>query len=288
MHGWRFDAIGKCIEVPSQPAAEKIPPKACTRRFLVSERQGVIWLYGGSETASPAAPPWHEEWEVSSGRARYCERPRLWKCSFVNAVENAIDTTHIPFMHVKTLGAESRALYPRQRLIIDDDQRGFYGEDSEESPWRSPRSSPVKGGLIKQLIARSLGIGEVKREYYRFDLGGSLFYKAEYANGTWDVLVAHSTPADSDHTWFFGISLRSRALNRVGDAFQSWFGRTLCDEDEAEVVAMLSNDASLLRNPVSVVGDEPLLAFRKIYQYHLAQESGADQASSPLLQLARK
>jgi hypothetical protein len=47
-------------------------------------------------------------------------------------------------------------------------------------------------------------------------------------------------------------------------------------EDEAAVTTMLSNDASLLPSPVSVIGDEPLLAFQRIYAHHLSQQQAAE------------
>lgn len=271
LHGWCFEGSGKCVRIPSQPESVKIPARARASTWVVKEQQGFIWVWPEAE-ADVEKPPWYEEWEIRPDRARYCERPRLWKCSFVNAVENAIDTTHIPFVHVKTLGADSRSLYPRQKLVIDQNQRGFFGEDQEDSPWKAPRQSPIKGGFAKRLVARLLGLTEVRREYYRFDLGGSLFYKDEYENGTWDVLIAHSTPADEAHTWFFGVSIRTRANHWIGNYVQQWFGRTLCDEDESQVTAMFSNDPSLLPSPTSVVGDEPLLAFRRIYHFHLNRQ----------------
>jgi len=285
LHGWRFDASGRCVHVPSQPAELKIPPKAKCQKFEVREQQGVIWLWAGDAGLDVPPPPRHEEWDDGPGRARYFEPSRLWACSFVNAVENAIDTTHIPFIHQETLGAESRSLYPKQALVVDEDLRGFSGRDASDSPWGAGRKSAVNGKLGKLIVARLLGLAPVRDEYYRFDLGGSLFYKASYESGTWDVLVAHSTPADSSHTWFFGISFRTRALSWPGERFQRWFSRTLCDEDEREVSSMLSNDASLLPHPVSVVGDEPLLTFRRIYQHHLQLQN--DLGSTPAAHVVR-
>jgi len=282
LHGWRFDKQGRCTHVPSQPEHVKIPPKAQCQTQRVQEQQGVIWLWGGDPAAAASAPPppRHDEWNDGPGRARYFERPRLWACSFVNAVENAIDTTHIPFIHQRTLGADSRALYPRQDLRMDHDLRGFSGCDAADTPWGAQRPTAVNGGLASRMLARLLGLGPLRDEYYRFDLGGSLFYKATYDSGTWDVLIAHSTPADVDHTWFFGISVRTRALNWPGQQFQRWFARSLCDEDEREVSTMLSNDPQLLPNPVSVVGDEPLLAFRRLYQHHMQAERASATAST--------
>jgi phenylpropionate dioxygenase-like ring-hydroxylating dioxygenase large terminal subunit len=271
MHGWEFDADGRCTKVPSQPDTQKIPPGARLEVAEIREQQGLIWVWLGDK-AELCPVPAHDEWNPSPGRRCYFEAPRLWKCSFVNAVENAIDTTHIPFMHPATLGAGSRALYPRQEIIVDEDGRGFAGRDAPESPWGERREAALEGGPLIQLLGRLLGVGPIESEQYRFDLGGSLFYKVQYANGTWEVLVAHSTPASDTETWFFGVSVRTRGLHFLADVFQRWFARTLVDEDEDEVSAMLSNDPRESFPLVSVVGDEPLLTFRRLWERQSRKE----------------
>jgi phenylpropionate dioxygenase-like ring-hydroxylating dioxygenase large terminal subunit len=235
----------------------------------VAEKQDVIWIWVGPKPKIvPDVPQLHTCADSAKLRRQF-NPPKLWKCTFVNAVENAIDTTHVPFVHVGTLGANQRRLYPRQRIIIDSDHRGFSGEDNPESPWGTVRNARIVDGIFGMLAARALGLRGIRREFYRFDLGGTLSYQIEWDSGARDVLVAHCTPADESQTWFFGASIRTRATHFLGDRVQSWFNRRLAEEDELAVTQMLSNDSTLLPSPVSVVGDEPTLAFHRIYNYHL-------------------
>jgi phenylpropionate dioxygenase-like ring-hydroxylating dioxygenase large terminal subunit len=271
LHGWRFDAKGKCVCVPSQPGDVKLP-HAYTPSYLVTELQGMIWIWLGAERELVPNPPHYDLWDSGLQRHRHFNPPQLWKCTFVNAVENAIDTTHIPFVHTRTLGADQRRIYPRQKLVIDEDLRGFSGEDFPGSPWGKARTVYLMSGVLGRLAKWLLGLGTIEREHYRFDLGGSLVYQIEWQAGTWDALVAHCTPADPQHTWFFGLSIRTRATHWIGDLAQLWFNRMLCKEDEVEVTNMLSNDPELLTSPISVVGDEPTLAFRRIYKHHLSRQ----------------
>lgn len=277
MHGWRFDRAGVCVRVPSQPAALKISPHACTPAFALCESQGIVWIWMGAERPV-LQPPHHELWDEGRGKRRMFDKPRLWRCSFVNAVENAIDIAHSPFVHRATLGADQPLLVPRQEIAIDPDQRGFTGTDDPGSSWQSERPGGIPGGLAG-LLARMLGVSDIARQYYRYELGGSVFFYFEYASGTFDVLFGHATPSDDEHTWFFGGTTRSRALHVVGDLVQRMFMKGLSDEDEAEVTAMWSNEAALLPQLASAPADEGTLAFRKIWQRAITVETAKIDAA---------
>jgi len=269
LHGWQFDGAGKCVSVPSQPAGVKIPPRAIVPSYLVVERQGVIWIWLGAVRESMPDPPHYDVWEETPERHRHFSRPELWRCSFVNAVENAIDVTHVPFVHIRSLGSNQQRLHPTQQLVIDRDLRGFFGKNCPESPWGTFETRKIFDDLIGRIVTALLGMTTIRREYYRFDLGGSLFFYIEWETGTWDVLVAHSTPSDSFHTWFFGASIRTRATHWVGNICQKWFMKALVQEDKSEVERMLSNEPDSFPSPVSVVGDEAMLTFRRIHNHHV-------------------
>ncbi|WP_195179346.1 Rieske 2Fe-2S domain-containing protein [Mesorhizobium sp. INR15] len=269
MHGWVFDLDGQCVAVPSQPDDVKLP-RACTPSYLTAESQGAIWIWVGAKRQGLPEPPCHDVWGEAPDRRRHFSKPQLWTCSFVNAVENLIDTTHVPFVHKSSLGGTR--LYPRQKLVVDDDLRGFAGQDDPQSPWQRIEAAYAIGGLPGRVVTGLVGIGDIAGEHYRFDLGGSFYYQVDWRTGAWDVLLAHCTPADALHTWFFGLSVRTRATHWLGDLLQRWFDRRLCQEDEAEVTKMLSNDPELLPAPVSVAGDEPTLAFHRLYAYQLSRQ----------------
>lgn len=272
LHGWCFDSAGTCVAIPSQPESLKISPSARVPSYLVSERHGIVWIWVGPQRESLPNAPQHDVWEEREERHRQFNPPKLWRCTFINAVENAIDTTHIPFVHVRTLGSTQPRLYPQQRIIVDKDLRGFSGEDSPDSPWGGIRTAEIMDGMLGRLVTRLLGMRTIRREHYRFDLGGSLFYQIEWDTGSWDMLAAHSTPADQFHTWVFGVSVRTRATHWLGNIAQKWFVKTLLKEDEAAVASMLSNDPALLPSAISVMADTPMLTFRRIYDYHLGEQ----------------
>jgi phenylpropionate dioxygenase-like ring-hydroxylating dioxygenase large terminal subunit len=72
-HGLRFDASGRCVEIPGQAS---IPPQARVRAFPLIERYHWIWIWMGEPTAADPArvPNWwwadHPQWAFSADRIR--------------------------------------------------------------------------------------------------------------------------------------------------------------------------------------------------------------------------
>lgn len=99
-HGLKFDADGVCVEVPGQ---DRIPPRACVRRYPVVERHGWIWIWMGEiADADPVVIPdaWsldHKEWRYKPGYHRF-DAPHMLIC------DNLLDFSHIGYVHATTLG----------------------------------------------------------------------------------------------------------------------------------------------------------------------------------------
>jgi phenylpropionate dioxygenase-like ring-hydroxylating dioxygenase large terminal subunit len=56
-HGWRFDAEGRCVDIPSLGATGTPPPRAdLAMPWAVEERHGWVWL-APDRTAAPSPPP---------------------------------------------------------------------------------------------------------------------------------------------------------------------------------------------------------------------------------------
>lgn len=94
-HGWRYDAGGACVHMPSLGPAAKLP-RHHVRAFPVREQDGFIWIYPG------AGPPEEEPFQFP-----YCGE-RGWitfrmKTRFAGTVdaclENFLDCPHTVFVH---------------------------------------------------------------------------------------------------------------------------------------------------------------------------------------------
>lgn len=274
-HGWQFNSNGKCVVVPSQATTQKIPPKAEVKSFHVIEKQGLIWIWAGDSNPN-LEPPYYDflEEDFGLGMRRVQDIPRLAKGPFLSVVENAIDNTHPPFIHQGTLAGEP-LIVADQVIRFDEDMRGFWGQlDPENDVHDLVNGTEGVLGLSRRLM----NITKLNREesYFRFDLGGVVYFYDKFLSGHEQVALFMSTPADDTHTWFFGEHIRSFAKNTLVDFVIKQWAKKLNDEDMEHVELMISSKRTHgIENPVSVVADRPALAFRKVFFKNLNNQDNS-------------
>ena len=145
-HGWRFDASGACLEIPSLGAP------ACRDRVRVTayraaELGGLVFAYLGPEPV-PLLPRW--DVFVWPGALRDVGRARI-PCNWFQIMENSVDPVHLEWLHGHHLAAVRRAQggtapsrYPRPHVEIGFDvfrhgiikRRVVEGGSREDDDWR--------------------------------------------------------------------------------------------------------------------------------------------------------
>jgi vanillate monooxygenase len=108
-HGLKFDAAGKCVEIPGQAS---IPPQARVRAYPVAEKFNWVWIWMGDVAkADPVLiPNWwwadHPQWAFT--------RPDmiLVKCNYQLIADNVLDVTHLAYVHAGSIGAPSITEFP--------------------------------------------------------------------------------------------------------------------------------------------------------------------------------
>jgi phthalate 4,5-dioxygenase len=95
-HGWKFDVEGKCVDMPSVPPHQDFKHKVRARAYKAIERAGVVWVYMGAAAEPPPMPALEillmPDDEVG---VRCIQRG----CSYLQALEGDIDTSHFAFLH---------------------------------------------------------------------------------------------------------------------------------------------------------------------------------------------
>ena len=97
-HGWKYDVTGQCVEVPSEDAdyCKNIRLKA----YSLIEKGGILWAFMGDPEKKPPLP----EWEfINVKPARRYTTKRLQACNWLQAMEGGIDSSHVSFLHSKSL-----------------------------------------------------------------------------------------------------------------------------------------------------------------------------------------
>jgi phenylpropionate dioxygenase-like ring-hydroxylating dioxygenase large terminal subunit len=96
-HGWRFGPSGVCTAIPPL-SAEQAPDlgKIRVRAYPVTETQGGIWIYPGTDPARAAAIP---ELPELAGRTPKIAVSMIFQGDYDHAAVGLMDPSHGPYVH---------------------------------------------------------------------------------------------------------------------------------------------------------------------------------------------
>jgi phthalate 4,5-dioxygenase oxygenase subunit len=110
-HGWKFDAVGNCIDMPNTPPHQDYKQKVKAKAYKVAERNGLVWVYMGERAEAPPLPGIEASLLPESDlQIVFAQR----ECNWLQALEGDIDTSHFGFLHA---GSVDPADVPADNLI---------------------------------------------------------------------------------------------------------------------------------------------------------------------------
>lgn len=236
-HGWRFGPDGANRHVPLNPDARLARLSATP--VPVRVLRDMVWVYtapGIEAPVSPIAP----EGLIAPGLSRtYVSR--LWNCHWTRAMENMLDSPHLPFVHRKTIG---RPLLRRMK------QGSTMEVLWEERPW---------GGAA---VAQLDGV----------DGGGLLeFFRPNMMALTIPIPGRHFrihaivVPAGEGQTRLTVVASRSFLRAGVFDGIFRSSSAKIADEDKAVVESSPAGEVPPAGHELSVRTDRATLQFRRYY-----------------------
>jgi len=99
-HGWKFDARGQCLEMPTMdkdaPTYEPLRARAGITAYPTREWGECVWAYLGPREAMPSLP--ELEFALVDPAHRYVSK-KLQECNWAQSAEGAVDTAHFSFLH---------------------------------------------------------------------------------------------------------------------------------------------------------------------------------------------
>jgi phthalate 4,5-dioxygenase oxygenase subunit len=195
-HGWKFDIDGRCVDMPSEPAASRFKDKVRQTSYPTREKGGVIWVYMGPPDKQPAGLP-QLEWLAAPDGYQHVTK-WLQRTNWAQGMEGEIDTAHISFLHsaqasyaarlVHTAFADPKRTVARKdgspRLTYQEAPYGFtYGarrsSGEDEYYWRVTRWLYPFFSLIPQVPGAPVAV----------------------SGRCW-------VPIDDEHTWTFSYLAR--------------------------------------------------------------------------------
>ena len=94
-HGWLFDAGGRCLEQPAEPAGSRFHTRIRHTAYPCTERNGIVFAYMG-EGDPPPLPDF--DCFVAPDEFTFAFKGYL-ECNWLQALEVGIDPAHASFLH---------------------------------------------------------------------------------------------------------------------------------------------------------------------------------------------
>jgi phenylpropionate dioxygenase-like ring-hydroxylating dioxygenase large terminal subunit len=130
-HAWRFDGQGAVVDVPLNPDAKR--ERLFATALPAREVGGLLWVYTAPAVpqSNGAEPPGFEP-EVPVGLTmKGAARTYLeveWKTHWTRAMENMLDSPHVPFLHKGTIGRFVKPyLKPGSRMDVEWEDTPYGG-----------------------------------------------------------------------------------------------------------------------------------------------------------------
>jgi phthalate 4,5-dioxygenase oxygenase subunit len=128
-HGWKFDASGSCVDMPSEPPESDFKERIHITSYPAREWGGAIWVFMGPKEAQPELP--ELEWATLPPAHR---RVGMWivESNWLQVLEGNVDTAHVSFLHSAADGIpgvrEEGLTDKAPRLMVIENDVGFaYG-----------------------------------------------------------------------------------------------------------------------------------------------------------------
>jgi phthalate 4,5-dioxygenase len=105
-HGWKFDCLGNCVDMPSEPGESNFKNKVRTVAYPTHEAGGIVWTYmGPKETMTPFRDLGFESLKPEQWHASKV----LSTCSWIQGLEGNIDSSHTAFLHLNFSSLQAKA-----------------------------------------------------------------------------------------------------------------------------------------------------------------------------------
>lgn len=236
-HAWRFDTDGSNRGVPLNPDAKTALLGA--QALPIRQIGDMIWIFtapGAARPPEPLVPAGLTDPRLSRS---YIER--TWRCHWTRAMENMLDSPHVPFVHRRTIGRGMRQrLTPDSRLDVT----------WEDTPW---------GGRTRASLD-----GVASEAYLEFHRPNIMSLHIPIPGKVMD-LHAPVIPAEAGTTRLVVAGSRSFMRWRVLDVLFGRLNAAIAEEDKAVVESSGPTEVPPPGEERSVPTDRATLQFRRYY-----------------------
>jgi phenylpropionate dioxygenase-like ring-hydroxylating dioxygenase large terminal subunit len=250
-HGWQYDATGRCVHIPHLDADVPIPSRARVMAAHTTDAYGLIWMCPG-EPVGPL-PRWPEgedpsfETVVEFFEERNTSAPRV--------VDNALDSSHVTFVHRGTFASPDSPTMPPVPEVTSTASGGVVGRFVYDMP-----------GIAQQVGANAEPGQRFERtteiEVLAPLMVRTRFYIGAYPDGSHDYcFLGAASPVDDTRAMYVRVTaLDRRDEERTFDSFHEFSMRV-----QAEDRRIL--DGTSPRFPLDMTSEVHLRADRLTIEY---------------------
>jgi phenylpropionate dioxygenase-like ring-hydroxylating dioxygenase large terminal subunit len=265
-HGWRFGGDGRCLRVPQMPELEP-GPRYNAKRFNCQARYGYAWVCLEDDPLQgiPFIP--HSD---DPAYRQIFEYAQDWDANMLVIAENALDLTHVSYVHRRTLGNDT-PVAPKLNVTSHDDGVSFNC------------SIPVANHALQQKNLRIAETETVRTVDIRWTMPGTFILKFTYPNGLVHQICGFATPIDDERSRRIQFVYRSDTESDApGDAIGA-FDRSVGQEDR---LILESCGGDFILNPAlmaHMATDRPNLIMRRVLSDLISNhDANADLVSTEL------
>lgn len=236
-HGWEFDATGANVHVPLNPDAKREQLGATP--LPAREIGGLVWVYTAPGARAPVEPS-PPDGLTRDDLARTVVQ-QDWATHWTRAMENMLDSPHVPFVHRASIGrAQRRRMTRGSRMVMRWDPTDFGGR--------------IGMTLDDQPEVLLLEFHRPNMMVLNIPIPGRVFR-----------MHAVCVPTGPRATRMIIVGARDFMRHPVFHAFFNRSNRKILDEDQAVLETSDPPEVPPPGDERSVASDRPTLQFRKYY-----------------------
>ncbi len=247
-HAWQFDGSGDVRYVPLNPDAKR--ERLFAQGLPTREIGGVLWVYTAPVKEAPCEPTVPDALTMAGAARTYLQVE--WNAHWTRAMENMLDSPHVPYVHASTIGRFVRPyLKPDPRMEVS----------WEETPYGGRTLSTIDG---RTEAGASLDFFKPNMMVLNIPIPGKVFRMHSFC-----------VPIDQGRVRMIIIGARTFVRLALLNPFFNRSNAKIAAQDKAIVE---SSQPAIIPRPeaeASVRTDKATLQFRKYYFAELHASSAA-------------
>ena len=246
-HGWRFATDGEARFIPFNPDAKRGALAAAA--LPVRQVGDMIWVYTAPRARPDAEPAAPDGLTAPNLFRTYVTRD--WACHWTRAMENMLDSPHLPYVHRRTIGRTLR------RKMTTQSRMDIVWEDT---PWGGRARANLDGQHNPVFL-----------DYFR----PNIMALNIPIPGRHLRVHAIVVPAEEGRTRLTVVGSRDFARTPLMNPWFAWLNGLIADEDRAVVESSGPEETPPIGAEPSLPTDRATLRFRKYYHDTLRGASAA-------------